>query len=296
MFDMAKELKGTMYYTEHRYYGKSHPTNDTSTQNLKFLTVEQALADLAHFIEYVKASSNDLKNSGVIVVGASYSATLATWARLKYPHLISGAWASSAPLYSKMDFYEYNEVMTQSIKIVGGDACLKRFEGVFKQLEEFVTSAKPELLLKIEKEFKLCEPLDVKRDAEHFIYEMSDTVAGLVQAHRFGDIEKSCKFLLNNTHSDEVAAFGSWITTKSKKKCLNLNYDDTVQKFRNATWGSPANKQLRQWTYQVEIQFLLSVIELISDFLRPATDLDGFRVEARGIRRLARNTRSSDTS
>lgn len=26
MFDMAKEMNGYMFYTEHRYYGKSHPT------------------------------------------------------------------------------------------------------------------------------------------------------------------------------------------------------------------------------------------------------------------------------
>lgn len=25
MFDMAKELNGYMFYTEHRYYGRSHP-------------------------------------------------------------------------------------------------------------------------------------------------------------------------------------------------------------------------------------------------------------------------------
>jgi Serine carboxypeptidase S28 len=25
-FDMAKEMKGYLFYTEHRYYGKTHPT------------------------------------------------------------------------------------------------------------------------------------------------------------------------------------------------------------------------------------------------------------------------------
>jgi Serine carboxypeptidase S28 len=94
MFDMAKEFNGTMFYTEHRFYGKSRPTVDTSTENLRFLTVEQALADLAHFIEHWKASCL-LKDSGVFVVGASYSASLATWARIKFPHLIDGAWAKA---------------------------------------------------------------------------------------------------------------------------------------------------------------------------------------------------------
>lgn len=251
MFDMAKELNGTMFYTEHRYYGKSKPTNDTSAENLKFLTVEQALADLAHFIEYIKESSADFKNSGVVVVGASYSATVATWARLKYPQLINGAWASSAPINAKLDFYEYNEVMTESIKIIGGEECVAKFEKAFKQLEELVGFSEPKNLAKIKNDFKLCEPLNLARDVEHFFYEMSDTVAGLVQSHRSGDIEKGCKFMLDENHSDEVAALGAWVNSRKNFKCLNMNYEDTIKKFNNATWGSEANKQLRQWTYQV---------------------------------------------
>lgn len=253
MFDMAKELKGTMFYTEHRYYGKSQPTEDTSTKNLEFLTAEQALADLAHFIEYIKASSEGYKNSGVVVVGASYSASLATWARRQYPHLIDGAWASSAPLFAKLDFFEYNEVMTESLRIVGGEKCLKKFESAFKTLEDFVGYSEAKVLFKIKEDFKLCEPLKLCRDVAHFFYELRDTVAGLVQSHRTGAIEKACTFMLDESHSDEVAALGAWINSKSRKKCLNMNYEDTVKKFNNVTWGSPANKQLRQWTYQVNL-------------------------------------------
>jgi hypothetical protein len=104
MFDMAKELNGTMYYTEHRYYGQSHPTPNTTTENLRFLNIDQALADLAHFIVQKKSENTDLKDSGVIMVGGSYSATMVSWFRKKYPHLANGAWSSSAPLLAKADF------------------------------------------------------------------------------------------------------------------------------------------------------------------------------------------------
>lgn len=73
IYDMAAELNGTLFYTEHRYYGNSHPTNNTSTENLRFLTIDQALADLAFFINYVKTTYAGLANSGVIMVGGSYS-------------------------------------------------------------------------------------------------------------------------------------------------------------------------------------------------------------------------------
>lgn len=251
MFDMAREMNGTMLYTEHRYYGKSHPTEDTSTKNLKYLTVEQALADLAHFIEHKKATTSGLENSGVILVGASYSGTLATWARLKYPHLVTGAWASSAPVLAKLDFYEYNEVMTQSIRDVGGAACLGKFENAFKQLEAFVALSEPKVMAKIKKDFNLCEPLKFSRDASHFFYELTDTVAGLVQLHKDGDIEKACKFLADKSHSDDVAALGAWMNSRKHYRCLDMNYENLARKFTNATWGSAANNQLRQWMYQV---------------------------------------------
>lgn len=73
IYDLAKELNGTMFYTEHRYYGQSHPTNNTSTENLRFLSVDQALADLAVFVSYIKKSSPDFAKSGVVMVGGSYS-------------------------------------------------------------------------------------------------------------------------------------------------------------------------------------------------------------------------------
>lgn len=71
--EMAQENNGILFYTEHRYYGLSHPTANTSTDNLQYLTIDQALADTAYFIDHIKNSSPKFKDSGVILVGASYS-------------------------------------------------------------------------------------------------------------------------------------------------------------------------------------------------------------------------------
>lgn len=73
--EMAEEMNGILFYTEHRYYGRSRPTANTTSDNLRFLSIDQALADTAHFINFVKKSSPDFANSSVILVGASYSGT-----------------------------------------------------------------------------------------------------------------------------------------------------------------------------------------------------------------------------
>lgn len=71
--EMALDTHGALFYTEHRYYGKSHPTQNTTTENLRYLSVDQALADVAFFINFQRSYNSLMRNSKVIVVGASYS-------------------------------------------------------------------------------------------------------------------------------------------------------------------------------------------------------------------------------
>jgi len=75
---------------------------NTSTENLKYLTSEQALADAAKFIEYKQRTYGN--TSKVIVFGGSYAGSLAAWMRLKYPHLVHAAVSSSGPLLATLDF------------------------------------------------------------------------------------------------------------------------------------------------------------------------------------------------
>lgn len=75
-----------------------------SNENLKYLHVKQALADLAHFITYQKNNYEGLSNSKVIIAGGSYSATMVTWFKKLYPDMVAGGWASSAPLLAKLNF------------------------------------------------------------------------------------------------------------------------------------------------------------------------------------------------
>lgn len=104
-------------YAEHRYYGKSLPFGDRSLESVEFsgyLTPEQALADYALLLTKV---NRELRP--VITWGGSYGGLLSSeyrifytkiaadqfhnpfstaWFRMKYPHLSTGAIASSAPL------------------------------------------------------------------------------------------------------------------------------------------------------------------------------------------------------
>lgn len=58
MYQLAEVHKALLVNVEHRFYGQSYPTADMSTSNLQYLSSEQALADLARVIDYIKTSLN----------------------------------------------------------------------------------------------------------------------------------------------------------------------------------------------------------------------------------------------
>ncbi|KAL8894179.1 MAG: hypothetical protein Q9207_008537 [Kuettlingeria erythrocarpa] len=62
LHQLAQATNGIGVVLEHRYYGKSFPTPDLSTPNLRFLTTEQALADMAYFAQNVVFEGLEDKN------------------------------------------------------------------------------------------------------------------------------------------------------------------------------------------------------------------------------------------
>jgi pimeloyl-ACP methyl ester carboxylesterase len=98
----AKKYRALCVMLEHRFYGKSHPTNDLSTENLIYLSSEQALADLANFRQFVHLKYNLTDSNRWVSFGGSYPGSLSAWFRLKYPHLVYAAVSSSAPSTYKL--------------------------------------------------------------------------------------------------------------------------------------------------------------------------------------------------
>ena len=91
---------------EHRYYGDSQPFDNWSVDNLDYLTSEQALADIASFID----GQNEVlgRKADWIVIGGSYPGALSAWFKSQYPDHAVGAWSSSGVIHAIEDFKAFD--------------------------------------------------------------------------------------------------------------------------------------------------------------------------------------------
>lgn len=116
--------------------GNSDPTDDEEKEGLpldllKYLNVDQSIEDIAYFIDLFPTLQPKLfppgecdrvtttSNLRWILAGCSYGGNLAAWTRQRYTTKVFAAFASSAPVRSALDFFEYSTSQTDIL----GDKC-----------------------------------------------------------------------------------------------------------------------------------------------------------------------------
>ena len=202
IIDLARAHTGLIVALEHRYYGVSHPFGNLSTSNLRYLSSAQALADLAYFIqrapEFLRQTTTpslaptatahhsdpastgvrsnvDLSESKWVIVGGSYPGNMAAWFRLKFPHLVTGAWASSAPVLAKSNYWEYDETVRQQL----GPQCASMVRQATRWLEHVIQGGNRTVVEQVKRGFH--EEMEGVVDDVAFLYVLADVVAYVVQ-------------------------------------------------------------------------------------------------------------------
>lgn len=185
--NLAKKFKAHLVALEHRYYGESLPFTELTTENLQYLNLDAAIADLASFQKFM---TNDKKLSGKwFAFGGSYAGTLASFYRLKHPELVSGALASSGPVLMKPEFSEYDAHVA---KVINKSTCGDKVREAVALIEQQMST--PEGAAEVK---KLFEASDVRNDKD-FMYVVADMLAAAVQ---YGRDTAFCKAL---TESEDL--------------------------------------------------------------------------------------------
>lgn len=104
---------------KYRYYGESLPfpvNENTTKEQWKFHTVEQALEDVIYFAQRFTFPHPDPHTAAYrphpsttpwIFTGGSYSGARAAFIRLRNPETFYASWASSAPVEAQIDMSSY---------------------------------------------------------------------------------------------------------------------------------------------------------------------------------------------
>lgn len=195
--DHAEKYHAKLIALEHRFYGKSQPFDTLSTEHLAYLSTGNALKDLARFERYVQKEWH--WTGKWVAFGGSYPGSLSAFYREKYPELVIGSLASSAPVEARENFEAYDAHVTK----VAGLKCAQDMRESVRFLEEGLADPDRRLETKA-----LFDAETIENDVD-FLYLAADIGAAAVQ---YGFHEQFCQAMHKADHPVEgYANFAKWI-------------------------------------------------------------------------------------
>ncbi|KAL6276258.1 hypothetical protein ACE6H2_019859 [Prunus campanulata] len=170
----AHQFRALQIFIEHRYYGKSVPFRSRAeafqnASTLGYFNSAQALADYAEVLIHVKKKLH-AQHSPVIVIGGSYGGMLASWFRLKYPHVALGALASSAPIRYFDNIVPpedgYYSIVTKDFR-EASETCYQTIKKSWSEIDAI--ASQPQGLSFLSEKFHTCRPLNKSSELKNYL-------------------------------------------------------------------------------------------------------------------------------
>ncbi|XP_052867836.1 putative serine protease K12H4.7 [Anopheles cruzii] len=238
---------------EHRYFGASVPVPNLSAANMRFLRTEQVLFDLIEWIDFLKREVVGDPNARVILHGVAYGGSLASWARQRFPNIIDGAWASSAPVRATSSFPEFAEDVGQLIRSYGGDECYNRIFQAFHTAQNLLDAGQTTLLSNM---FNTCDPINVSDPIEvelFFFAMMLSLEAAMVEDLEIESLERVCNALTSTQFDTGLDALSNLLMDRyaDARECFDLSFENFVRYLTDEDIEAEQNLEygLRQSNY-----------------------------------------------
>uniref|UniRef100_A0A8D8G138 Serine protease K12H4.7 n=1 Tax=Culex pipiens TaxID=7175 RepID=A0A8D8G138_CULPI len=255
-YDIAVRERGWLFANEHRFYGDSIPNGDLSTDNLKFLTVEQALEDLAELIRHLKGKVVCDENVKVILMGAGYGGTVATYMRKQYPELVDGVWISSGRVEARLNFKEYAVLIGEMILKYGDQICYERIKTAYREAEIELAAG---FNRNISEMFKTCETIQTSLDEQTFFYSVTQKIQFEILAQQTVESTKLiCDSLNNSKELTNLQRLAEWVRNNTQDQdCNPYDFETSLTNLRDVDIGNDENKLWgkRQLAYQSCTEF-----------------------------------------
>uniref|UniRef100_A0A8D0BQC7 Lysosomal Pro-X carboxypeptidase n=1 Tax=Salvator merianae TaxID=96440 RepID=A0A8D0BQC7_SALMN len=278
MWNIAEELNAILVFAEHRYYGESLPFGNKTFSDVKYLnylTSEQALADFAVLIQHLKNTVPGILNTPVIAIGGSYGGMLAAWLRMKYPNIVIGALAASAPIWQFENLVPcgtFYRIVTEDFR-KSGDCCSQSIRNSWAAINRLASSK--EGLKWLSSAFHLCSPLKTLEDAAVFKAWLSETWVNLAMVDYpykadfleplpAWPIEVACKYLKYSKLPDKLLLQNIFQAVN-----IYYNYTGSTSCF-NLSQTATKSLGLQGWSYQACTEMVMPLCsDGISDMFEP---------------------------
>jgi len=173
MWENAAKFGAQMVFAEHRFFGESLPFGmsfDMDPAHMRYLSVEQALADYASLILHLRREVWKC-DPPIVTFGGSYGGMLSSWLRIKYPSAVDGAVAGSAPIWAfdgeepaiSTGYFAAIETYDASAKGLGSAQCVDGIRGAFAAIERLGATEAGRAT--ITSSMRLCEPVTAPGNA-----------------------------------------------------------------------------------------------------------------------------------
>lgn len=166
---LAQKFGAKILALEHRFYGESIPNGNLETENYKYLTVQQALADLKYFKDSYQKTLPANANNKWIAIGGSYPGALSAWFRIAYPNTTVASLSSSGVVQPVYKFHEFDE----QVALSAGEKCANVLRETTASFEEQIKNGNATKVKGLLGAQDLC-------DAD-FFYMVADSAAMAVQ-------------------------------------------------------------------------------------------------------------------
>lgn len=213
-----------------RFFGQNRPTSDVSTGNLRFLSTEQVLADMARLIDHIKQQDPRLADARVILVGTLFGGNLATWFSVRYPSHVDGVWSSSF-VETRMNFEDYFVAIGDDLRNFGSDICFCRTWRAFRAMESLIAGGHSVVL---DKMFHLCTPIDSSNqlEVERFFEAIAETVSMGIINGGYRYVQDLCEEVTDDQILNDLIAFSQWFNIEHLgSACFSMSFQELVDFF-----------------------------------------------------------------
>uniref|UniRef100_A0A182MC82 Prolylcarboxypeptidase n=1 Tax=Anopheles culicifacies TaxID=139723 RepID=A0A182MC82_9DIPT len=251
--EMARDLGGAVFALETRFYGESQPVGDLNVESLRLLSTDQILADVADFVLHLRRTVIGNPFAHALVAGTGLGGGLATWFRVRYPHLADAAWSSSGYLSAVYDFQDFSFGWAETAIVAGSQECYNRIYIAFHVAQNLLEAGFGEVLYE---KLNLCSPVDAD-DRIQVAYFFSVLMTSIeLYTLRNGDLEEFktvCDEITGESFTTSLDAFAVWFNTRFVENdgCIIVNFDQFVESLRETSASAEISMAgERQFLYQ----------------------------------------------